>query len=85
MMNLAKEPKVKKHTISTPPYQRPIKVRKSYYQCPHVSDRIQGPLDLLVEVPSIKLEGDWLKEAGFKCKSKAVVTVRKGCLVIKPD
>ena len=67
------------------PYQRPVKVRRHFEQIPYTFNNIQGTIGLLEEVPSIKLEGDWLLEAGFHCKTQAMVTVKDGCLVIKPD
>lgn len=72
-------------TTSVAPYQRRVKIRKSHYQCPYTSDRVQGSIIVPVTVPSITLEGDWLKEAGFKCKRNAMITVSEGCLVIKPE
>lgn len=66
------------------PYQRPVKIRKSFYQCPFTSDRTTGGVRLLVKVPSIYLEGDWLKQAGFRCNTEVTVTVSQGCLTIQP-
>ena len=66
-------------------YERLVKIGKSHYQCPYTSDRVQGPIIVPVTVPVITLEGDWLKEAGFKCKQNAIITVSDGCLIIKPE
>ena len=65
------------------PYQRPVKVRRHFEQIAYCSERMPSPFGLLEEVPSIKLEGDWLIEAGFKCKTEVLVTVTKGGLEIK--
>lgn len=65
------------------PYQRQANVCSHFEQTPYVLNNAQAPMDLLEEVPSIKLEGDWLVEAGFKCKTEVVVTVKKGRLVIE--
>ena len=66
------------------PYQRPVKVRRHFEQIPYKLNSQDRIVELLEEVPSIKLEGDWLLEAGFHCKTQAMVTVKDGCLVIKP-
>lgn len=66
-------------------YERQVPIRKSHYQCPYTSDRVQGSVFVPVTVPLITLEGDWLKEAGFKCNRNVVITVSKDCLMITPE
>lgn len=67
------------------PYQRPVSVDVRHSQIAYTSDRINSGLELLTDVPSMKLEGDWLEEAGFYGNRIAFVTVNNGCLVIKPE
>lgn len=67
------------------PYQRPVRVRRHFEQISYKLKSMKEPFGLLEEVPSIKLEGDWLQEAGFHCKTEGMVTVKDGYLVIKPD
>ena len=65
------------------PYQRTVNVEPGYTQIPYTSDRVNSRFELLTEVPSIKLKGDWLAEAGFVGHTFASVTVSKGRLVIE--
>lgn len=67
------------------PYQRAVSVDTHHAQIAYTSDRINSGFELLADVPSMKLEGDWLKEAGFKCNRNVVVTVSKDCLMITPE
>ena len=67
------------------PYQRPVSVDVRHSQIAYTSDRVNSVFELLADVPSMKLEGDWLEEAGFYVNSIAFVTVENGCLVIKPE
>ena len=67
------------------PYQRAVKVRRHFEQIPYSLNNAQELFGLLEEVPSIKLQGDWLLEAGFNCKTEAVVTVKEGCLMISSE
>ena len=65
------------------PYQRPVKVQSHFEQIPYTLKNVQSPMGLLEEVPSIKLEGDWLSAAGFRCETQVMVTVWEGLLEIK--
>ena len=67
------------------PYQRAVSVDVRHAQIAYSSERINSAFELLADVPSIKLQGDWLEEAGFYGNSMAFVTVEKGCLVVKPE
>lgn len=67
------------------PYQRLAKIHKHFEQIPYNANAIEGNVNLLEKVPSLKLEGDWLLEAGFCCKTTATVTVAQGCLVITAE
>lgn len=67
------------------PYQRPVSVNVHPTRIAYTSDRLNSAFEIATDVPSIKLEGDWLEEAGFYGNSVALVTVEKDCLVIKPE
>lgn len=67
------------------PYQRPVSIDVRHAQIAYTSDKVNSAFQLLHDVPSMKLEGDWLEEAGFHCHRIAFVTVEEGCVVIKPE
>jgi len=48
----------------------------------HLSYNLEG--GDYAKCPLIRLKGRWLARAGFTVGSRVVVTVRRGCLTIRP-
>ena len=49
----------------------------------HISYNLEG--GDYATCPQIRLKGRWLARAGFTVGSRVVVTVRRGCLTIRPS
>jgi len=47
------------------PYQRPVSIDVRHTQIAYTSDKVNSAFQLLHDVPSMKLEGDWLEGLAF--------------------